>query len=43
MQANAARMRATRPFIFTNLKVGVGVEQIAGFVIEKGGLARSAA
>jgi urease accessory protein len=43
MQADAARMRAARPFIFTDLKLGVGVEQIAGFVIEKGGLARSAA
>ena len=43
MQADAARMRAIRPFVFTNLKVGLGVEQIADFVIEKGGLARSAA
>lgn len=43
MQADAARMRAIRPFIFTNLKVGLGVEQIADFVIERGGLARSAA
>jgi urease accessory protein len=43
MHADAARMRSIRPFNFTNLKVGVGVEQIAGFVIEKGGLARSAA
>ena len=43
MQADTARMRATRPCIFSNLKAGVGVEQIAGFVIEKGGLARSSA
>ena len=42
MQADAQRMRATRPFIFTNLKTGEGVDQIARFVIEKGGLAKSA-
>jgi len=33
-------MRATRPFIFTNLKSGEGVGQIARFVIERGGLER---
>src|SRR5262245_47283279 len=38
MQADAQRMRATRPFIFTNLKSGEGVDQIARFVIERGGL-----
>jgi len=31
-------MRQTRPFIFTNLKSGDGVEQIAGFIVDKGGL-----
>src|SRR5215468_8872157 len=36
MQADAQRMRATRPFIFTNLKSGEGVDQIARFVIERG-------
>src|SRR6266849_2801370 len=43
MKADALRMRAKRPFVFTNLKSGQGVEQIASFVIEKGGLAESAA
>jgi len=38
MQADASRMRAERPFIFTNLKSGEGVDQIARFVIESGGL-----
>jgi urease accessory protein len=38
MEADALRMRQTRPFIFTNLKSGDGVEQIAGFIIDKGGL-----
>ena len=43
MEADALRMRAKRPFVLTNLKSGEGVDQIARFVIEKGGLARSAA
>ena len=43
MEADAVRMRVKRPFIFTNLKSGEGVDQIATFVIEKGGLANSAA
>src|SRR5262245_41158260 len=38
MQADALRMRQTRPFIFTNLKSGEGVEPIAEFIIVKGGL-----
>lgn len=29
-------MRQTRPFVFTNLKSGDSVEQIAGFIVEKG-------
>src|SRR5258707_15449160 len=41
MEADALRMRGTRPFVFTNLKSGQGVDQIACFVIEKGGLATS--
>jgi urease accessory protein len=32
-----------RPFVFTNLKSGEGVEQIATFIIENGGLAKAAA
>lgn len=43
MGADALRMRIKRPFIFTNLKTGEGVDQIASFVIEKGGLAKSTA
>jgi urease accessory protein len=41
MEADALRMRRTRPFIFTNLKSGEGVEQIVGFIVEKGGLDQS--
>ena len=40
MEADASRMRAKRPFVFSNLKSGDGVEQIAGFIIAKGGLTR---
>lgn len=43
MKADAQRMRLKRPFIFSNLKSGEGADQIASFVIEKGGLAKSAA
>jgi urease accessory protein len=43
MGADAQRMRGKRPFIFSNLKSGEGVDEIASFVIEKGGLAKSAA
>jgi len=42
MATDARRMRAQKPFIFTNLKVGEGVDQIGAFIIEQGGLARSA-
>ena len=43
MEADTVRMRANRPFVFTNLKSGEGVEQIAAFIIEHGGLAKAAA
>ena len=39
MESDARRMRTTRPFIFSNLKSGQGVDEIAGFILEKGGLA----
>jgi urease accessory protein len=39
MESDARRMRTTRPFIFSNLKSGLGVDDIAGFILEKGGLA----
>jgi urease accessory protein len=43
MKGDALRMRVKRPFVFTNLKSGEGADQIASFIVEKGGLARSAA
>jgi urease accessory protein len=43
MEADTVRMRANRPFVFTNLKSGEGVEQIASFIIRSGGLTKAAA
>jgi len=43
MKADALRMRVKRPFVFTNLKSGEGADQIATFIIEKGGLVKAAA
>lgn len=40
MEADTLRMRAKRPFVFTNFKSGEGVDQIAKFVIEKSRLAK---
>jgi urease accessory protein len=39
MKTDTLRMRPQRPFVFTNLRNGDGVERIAEFVVEKGGLA----
>ena len=38
MDHDARLMRKTRPFLFTNLKSGQGVEEIVGFVVTQGGL-----
>jgi urease accessory protein len=38
MQRDAKRMRGTRPFVLSNLRTGDGVEAIARFIEEKGGL-----
>jgi urease accessory protein len=43
MRADALKMRVRRPFIFTNLKSGDGVDQVVSFVIDNGGLRKSAA
>jgi urease accessory protein len=39
MERDARRMRATRPFVMTNLRDGHGIAEIARFVETKGGLA----
>jgi urease accessory protein len=38
MDRDAKRMRGERPFLFTNLKAGKGVAEVARFVEEAGGL-----
>jgi urease accessory protein len=43
MERDSKRMRGDRPFIFSNLKAGEGVAEIARFIEEVGGLAEAAA
>jgi urease accessory protein len=36
MDRDARKMRGERPFVFTNLKTGEGLDRVAGFVVEQG-------
>ncbi|MDX2021028.1 MAG: urease accessory protein UreG [Deltaproteobacteria bacterium] len=36
MDRDARKMRGNKPFLFTNLKVGQGVEEIAAFIVHEG-------
>jgi urease accessory protein len=38
MEHDSRRMRGERPFVFTNLKSGDGIEQIVDFIVIQGGL-----
>src|SRR5437870_4819938 len=38
MELDAKKMRGARPFVFTNLKIGSGVETVVNFITDKGGL-----
>ncbi len=38
MESDALRMRGKRPFVFTNIRAGEGVDMIARFILERGGL-----
>src|SRR5205823_12214636 len=38
MDRHARRMRGERPFVFTNLKTGDGVQTVADFIAAQGGL-----
>jgi urease accessory protein len=38
MDRDAKRMRGERPFVFTNMKAGEGVEVVERFIVSKGGL-----
>ena len=42
MARDANLMRKDRPFVFTNMKTGEGVEEIIAFIEAKGGLGRGA-
>lgn len=39
MDRDATKMRGERPFVFSNLKSGEGLDRIEAFVLERGGLA----
>src|SRR5256714_15450647 len=38
MERDTKRMRGVRPFVFTNLRTGQGVDVVTRFIAEKGGL-----
>jgi urease accessory protein len=38
MDRDAQKMRGARPFVFTNIRAGVGTAAIADFIIAAGGL-----
>ena len=38
MDRDARQMRGARPFVFTNLKTGVGIDAIVDFLVTQGGL-----
>ena len=42
MERDAKKMRGERPFVFSNLKTGVGLEEIVGFIVERGMLSSAA-
>jgi len=43
MDRDASKMRGTRPFVFTNLMTGDGLDAVVGFIERSGGLARAPA
>ena len=38
MERDTRQMRGVRPFVFTNLKTGDGIDRVVDFVVEEGGL-----
>ena len=38
MEADTRRMRGDRPYVFTNLKAGVGVDTVIDFILSSGGV-----
>ena len=41
MQRDAGRMRGERPFVFSQLRHGAGVDEVADFIVSAGGLVAS--
>jgi urease accessory protein len=41
MERDARLMRGERPFLFTNLKAGEGVEEVARFIVTEGMLEKN--
>ena len=39
MQRDATKMRGERPFVFTNLKTGDGLQTVVDFIVKEGLLA----
>jgi urease accessory protein len=38
MERDAKRMRGNRPFLFASIRQGIGVDEVAAFVLKEGGL-----
>ncbi|MCP5368936.1 MAG: urease accessory protein UreG [Hyphomicrobiales bacterium] len=38
MESDTRRMRGERPYVFTNLKTGAGVDAVVDFIVQAGGL-----
>ena len=38
MERDSTQQRQGRPFVFTNIRSGLGVEKIADFIVKQGGL-----
>src|SRR5213075_209225 len=38
MERDTKRMRGERPFVFTNLKTGAGLDRVVAFIVAQGGL-----
>ncbi len=42
MDRDARKMRGDKPFVFTNIRAGIGLEDIDNFIVHAGGLGRRA-